>query len=650
MMRRALRLVLGFVLVAILILAATAAALYLGGARWVVNRALAGLNPYPGTSLAVGGVGGSLIRTVVLRDLRFRTGSGETSARVEHVRLRYTLASLLADEIVIDEVALGGITVHLRRRPDGSWDLPRQRAVASKSPSESPRRIRVRRIFVSQGRGEVELRNDGGSAKLSLERLEGRAHDLRIAGGIEVELDTVSLRLHPPSPHPESITVAGAGSYKRRQLTITGLGVRSPASSLALQGTALFPGGRFGGLRDLDLTLTAPTLALRDLRGVHRRFDQAGAIALDLRAAGAADRITFRLDSRLSDDGGSLSLEGSASLPGAGLDIYSVRGKARRLDIARIAGRTEPLEPVDAEVVADLLGYRPERLNGTASLDLRGPVRATLAARFVDGEADIDLTGDLKASRLDVRGTVRPFDSVPPYRLRGAWRPPTDFAGGKLSPVKVRLEGRGGEARLWSTAGLAGGTVSAEGALTLGSELRYDVRRGTIERVGIPAGSSLECEIHSAGQRYESLGRTRRGANRSALLDDRDPPHRQCAGGSGAPDGRVRVHAEGVAEATRSLLDADVRPFDATPSILVRRAELHRVDLPRLFPALGVAVSPSADVSGSLADGLAVFQAEVRDSSGARHPSRDRAAARPSADDRAGGCPVRGGERRQAAE
>ncbi len=615
MMRRALRLVLGFVLVAILILAATAAALYLGGARWVVNRALAGLNPYPGTSLAVGGVGGSLIRTVVLRDLRFRTGSGETSARVEHVRLRYTLAGLLADEIVIDEVALGGITVHLRRRPDGSWDLPRQRAVASKSPSESPRRIRVRRIFVSQGRGEVELRNDGGSAKLSLERLEGRAHDLRIGGGIEVELDTVSLRLHPPSPHPESITVAGAGSYKRRQLTITGLGVRSPASSLALQGTALFPGGRFGGLRDLALTLTAPTLALRDLRGVHRRFDQAGAIALDLRAAGAADRITFRLDSRLSDDGGSLSLEGSASLPGAGLDIYSVRGKARRLDIARIAGRTEPLEPVDAEVVADLLGYRPERLNGTASLDLRGPVRATLAARFVDGEADIDLTGDLKASRLDVRGTVRPFDSVPPYRLRGAWRPPTDFAGGKLSPVKVRLEGRGGEARLWSTAGLAGGTVSAEGALTLGSELRYDVRRGTIERVGIPAGSSLNARFTLRGSGTSPSAA--RAEARIDLLSSTIATRRidSVRADLAFRDGRVRVHAEGVAEATEVALDADVRPFDATPSILVRRAELHRVDLPRLFPALGVAVSPSADVSGSLADGLAVFQAEVRDSS-----------------------------------
>ena len=77
-------------------------------------------------------------------------------------------------------------------------------------------------------------------------------------------------------------------------------------------------------------------------------------------------------------------------MPGAGPATYSVRARARGLDVARLMGRAEPLPPVDAEVAADLQGDRPDRLNGTVSLDLRGPATARLRARLVEGEAEVD--------------------------------------------------------------------------------------------------------------------------------------------------------------------------------------------------------------------------------------------------------------------
>ena len=51
MARTATRVLLGLLTTGIVVGGVLLAALYLGGATWVVNRVLAAVNPYPGTAL-----------------------------------------------------------------------------------------------------------------------------------------------------------------------------------------------------------------------------------------------------------------------------------------------------------------------------------------------------------------------------------------------------------------------------------------------------------------------------------------------------------------------------------------------------------------------------------------------------------------------
>ena len=226
------------------------------------------------------------------------------------------------------------------------------------------------------------------------------------------------------------------------------------------------------------------------------------------------------------------------------------------------------------------------------------------------------LTGEAKASRLSLRGKVRPFDSVPGYHLRGTWRPPSDFAGGRMSPVQLRIDGRGGAANIATTLELAGGAVRADGAVRLGSPVRYSIRRGTVEHLEIPAGSSINA-------RFTLLGA---GTEPSTALVDAQVDLLSSTVAARRIDslradvtlrgGRLSVRTRGTAEGAGVALEADARPFETTTSFQVRRASLQQVDLQRLFPGLGITTRASVEASGSLADGLATFRADVRDSSG----------------------------------
>jgi hypothetical protein len=80
--------------------------------------------------------------------------------------------------------------------------------------------------------------------------------------------------------------------------------------------------------------------------------------------------------------------------------------------------------------------------------------------------------------------------------------------------------------------------------------------------------------------------------------------------------GRLGVRGLGMVEGTAVALEADARPFDAAPSIHLRRAELRAVELQRLLPNLGMTTSATVVASGSLAGGVASIHADVRDSGG----------------------------------
>src|SRR5262245_40361512 len=192
MIRRALRILLGLVVLGALVLGAPGLWLHLGGAGWALNRVLQRVNPYPGTSVVVGSVGGSLLRTARIRDVEFRTASGEVLARVDRVRVRYSPGELLSGEITIDAVEIAGADIRLKRRPDGTWELPEKPAGKPGENDGKPKRINIR---------SVRLENvDITAADIHASDLALRARNLTIEDGVEIGIDTVAFRLRPPEP------------------------------------------------------------------------------------------------------------------------------------------------------------------------------------------------------------------------------------------------------------------------------------------------------------------------------------------------------------------------------------------------------------------------------------------------------------------
>ena len=140
MARTAARVLLGLLTMGILVAGGLVLGLYLGGATWAVNRVLAAVNPYPGTTLQSARVGGSLFRTIRVYDVRLTRPDGAIPVRLDSLTLTYDPRSLLGGGVLIQEARLAGPSVILTQRPDSKWDLldlPRGASDSSSSSASS---------------------------------------------------------------------------------------------------------------------------------------------------------------------------------------------------------------------------------------------------------------------------------------------------------------------------------------------------------------------------------------------------------------------------------------------------------------------------------------------------------------------------------
>ena len=196
------------------------AALYAGGATWAVNRWLRGVNPYPDATLESGWVSGNLINDIQLHDVRLTGAHGESRFRLDTLRLRYDLGSLLGDEIVVREVRLAGPRIILQRLPDSSWDLlaPLTRATA---PSASPvRRINLQRISITNGGALVRFSRTGADSALRVESIQGEVGGLLLGEEVRVGSATLSLRFLPPGESDGWGVLEAQGSMEKDRLTL----------------------------------------------------------------------------------------------------------------------------------------------------------------------------------------------------------------------------------------------------------------------------------------------------------------------------------------------------------------------------------------------------------------------------------------------
>jgi translocation and assembly module TamB len=652
--RTATRVLLGLLTTGIVVGGVLLAALYLGGATWVVNRVLAAVNPYPGTALRSARVGGNLFRVILVYDVRLTRSEGVVAVRLDSLTLRYDPLSLLGGGVVIRSARLDGPSVLLSQRPDSSWDLldlPR-RPSDSTSPGSGGPGITIERLSIHRGSARMRVAGSRPEGGHRLEDLEAEGAEIVIGPGIRIGQAGLRLRVLPEGGEPAWVAVEARGSLQRAHLKLDTLSVRSPASVIAGNGTIPLPaaGGRQLDLSGLDFHLAAQPLAWRDLRLLKAELDRAGTVSLGLDGRGEGLGAILHLTAE-SSDGGNAEVKGFLTSPGISPMEYRAEATFRGLDPRLITLGATRGERLNGDVRFDVRGPSLDRLDGRAWVRLYDSRYAAFRTRrlvanaeLAAGRSDIELEGELGPMRLLTDGWVRAFDSVPTYELAAHVAP---AAHGERSVWLDRLLGRGGSklllrvngrefdperADLRAVVGVRAGP-GPPGLLDSGS-VQARLAGGTVEirgRVGATGGLLALSGKGKLGRepRYRIEGEVTPGIDLAALLGDSTTSRlagtfvvdgrgtrRETLRGSAKlsahgwygshqlagthlnlelMNGTARLAGRSYVDGASVELGADTRPFDPEPALTVRSLRFRHLDLARLAPGSGL----STDLTGT---------------------------------------------------
>ncbi|MFL5459495.1 MAG: translocation/assembly module TamB domain-containing protein [Gemmatimonadales bacterium] len=595
-------------------------------ATWVLRRIITVVPLNPGYQLQVGGVSGDWLHRLVLENVRLIRKSREL-ARLDRLELGYDLREVRGPVTRLRELTVNGASAVAHREGE-TWDL----TSAIKKSADTTKQgggIRIENLKLRDVQLMAELSPDSVVRVRGL-NLTGR--NLVVGDTVLMAIDQLNLGISPPGS-TRWFALATRGAITADDFRFDPVRIQTEETRIA--GRAVLP----RNLEDprlvdrLDVRLQATPLALADLAAVVPSVASEGDLHLDARARGASDGlVTAHLGARL--DEASLTLDGVAPISKGKAD-YRLRGSMRRLDPARLY-ETAPSGSLNGTIAADLRGARLERSGGRVDLRLtpsrlgRNSVRRLgLSSDIRNGSAAVTWRAAIEQGRVAGSGRIRPFDSIPEYRLRGT---ATDLPGSsavarKMSgdslasglEVGFQLAGAGiststakvtgkvtftatqeddpiplGQATFSLARGrldldpellLGGGTVTAHAVAHLGDTLTYEVRNGKIDRVDLARlGADTTTGPLSGRFSLRGCGTAPDQAVASLRLDFdelRYGAHRieKLSGQARLARGTARLAFGGPLEGGRIVLEADARPFAQTKTFLLRGASLERVDL-----------------------------------------------------------------------
>jgi autotransporter translocation and assembly factor TamB len=595
-------------------------------ATWAMRRLITVVPLNPGYRLQVGRVSGDWLHRLALEDVRLIWRSREL-ARLDRLELGYDLRHLRGSVSRLRELTVNGARV-VAHREGKTWDL----TSALRSSADTTKQgggIRIEQLKLHDVQLTAELSPDSIVRVRGLQ-LVGR--DLVVGDTVLFAIDQLNVGLSPPGS-TRWFALATRGAITAAEFRFDPLRIQTEETRIA--GRAVLP----RSLEDprladrLDVRLQATPLALADLAVVVPSVASEGDLHLDASARGAGDGlVTAHLGARL--DEAIVTLDGVAPLTKGKAD-YRLHGSMRRLDPARLY-KTAPSGSLNGTVAADLRGSTLKRSGGRVELRvtpsrLAGNLvhRLGLRADFQNGSAVVSWRGSIQQGTLAGTGRIRPFDSIPEYRLRGtatdlpgssavARRLSGDslasglhlgfqLAGAGISPTTARVTGKVtftatqdedpiplGQATVSLARGrlqlnpellVGGGTITAHGVAHLGDTLTYEVRDGKIDRVDL-ARLGVDTTMGPLSGRFSLQGRgtapNQAVASLRLDLDElRYGSHRieKLSGQARLARGAARFAFAGPLEGGRIALEADSHPFAQTKTFVLRSASLERVDL-----------------------------------------------------------------------
>jgi autotransporter translocation and assembly factor TamB len=403
-------------LVVLLLLATVLIGVRTGPVRDLLRtRIVTALEDATGADVQVGSVDGSVLHTLVLRDVRL-VDHGRPVATMPRVEVAYRLLPLLGGTLYVQRIALEQPRIVLVHTA-GGWALPTPPASAD---GGSGMTIVVDRLTIAGGRLLVALRDASPPRRFAATALHLGA-SARLGDG-RTHVDVGTLRFVPRGIDVPPVSAeAEATLVSRGPVRVPRLRMTTGRSTVTLSGTV-----ERGERADLELAL-AP-LAAADVRAV---------------APGSGVRADVRLRARLRGAWDALHAVAHAGL-GPGGDVVA----RATVDAAAASpawdGRLDLAALDPGAVVAGLpAGHLDGRVEAAGTgVDVRGPLtyRAALTDSRLAGHA-ID--------RLAVRGHAA--DGVHRLHVRVAAPVGEARVGGRVTlaePVAYRLHGDWTLARL----------------------------------------------------------------------------------------------------------------------------------------------------------------------------------------------------------
>ena len=617
-------------------------------ATWATRRLVSIVPLNPGYRIEVGRVTGDWLHRLVLEDVRLKLKNREL-ARVERLQVGYDLRRLRGSVTRLKELTVDGARA-VAHREGTSWDL----AGALKRSADTTTHgggLRIDRLELRDVQLMAELSPD---SVLRVRGLSLRGRDLVVGDTALLTLNQLNAGLSPPGS-TRWFALATRGAITATEFLFDPVRLQTEETRLA--GRAVVP----RNLRDvqmakrLDVRLQATPLALADLAAVVPSVTPEGDLHLDASAKGAGDGlVTAHLGARLEQ--ATLTLDAVAPVTKGKVD-YRLNGRMHRVDPARLY-QTAPSGSLNGTVRARLKGASLERSDGRIDLRLT-PSRLAgnslhkfqLRANIRAGSAAGVWRGTVEQGTLAGTGRIRPFDSIPEYRLRGtamdlpgsaaiARRLSGDsgavlesrfhVAGAGLSPRTARVTGRiditalrslipgpvplghatfalaRGRLDLHPELRIGGGTITASAVARLDDPLTYEIRDGKIEGVDL-ARLGADTTLGPLTARFAVQGRGTAPkevvASFQLQVDElRYGPHQLqgLTGQSRLARGRASLVFGGPFQGGRLAIKADARPFSETKTFQLRRASLEKVDLGTFLgqPDLAGPVTLHATASG----------------------------------------------------
>jgi autotransporter translocation and assembly factor TamB len=382
-------------------------------------------NQFLTATLEIGGLEGSLVRGVELRDVRLSRG-GEVIVAIDHVAVSYSIRELLADGVTIRQIRVVRPRVIGERQADGRWNLAAlvRREAREQDRSGPGRAIHIAAIDVVDG--DVTLRD-----RLNLAFAVAPQRYAALNASLSFDYEPVEWRLdfanaswHGGGSDLTMDRLAGIIANGNRGLVFEGLQVKTVRSEFQVDGRVV----RNPAPTTLDLRVKADRFAFQEWAGqVGGLRNIAVASAFDVQLRGPLNRLATDLN--LHSDAGSVvgAFVLNTTVPGShGTGAVEVT----RLDLARWLNRPDRPSDISGRVAFDLdleLGRRggfprgPYTFEGShAGFMAYEATNVRARGRINDEEALIaEATAMAYGANVTIASGAIGISAPYPYRFRG---------------------------------------------------------------------------------------------------------------------------------------------------------------------------------------------------------------------------------------